>query len=88
MVYIGLVNLVDVVKGWVYFNFLLLFVEFVIVLNLNWFVILLYVDVFISLSGIGMIYMVMIICMIYVMECNNMMLKMFGNVYLIYGVLC
>ena len=86
MAYIGSVNPADVAKGWAHFNFSSPFAELAIALNLNWLAILLYVDAFISPSGTGTTYMATTTRMIYAMERNNTMPKMFGNVHPIYGV--
>jgi amino acid transporter len=84
--YIGGVNPGDVAKGWKYFNFASPFAELAIALNLNWLAILLYVDAFVSPSGTGTTYMATTTRMIYAMERNNTMPKMFGNVHPFYGV--
>ncbi|CAN7749355.1 APC family permease [Paraburkholderia hospita] len=84
--YIGSVNPADVVKGWSQFNFKSPFAELAIALNLNWLAILLYVDAFVSPSGTGTTYMATTTRMIYAMERNNTMPKMFGTVHPLYGV--
>ncbi|TDG04617.1 APC family permease [Paraburkholderia guartelaensis] len=84
--YIGAVNPADVAKGWNTFNFKSPFAELAIALNLNWLAILLYVDAFVSPSGTGTTYMATTSRMIYAMERNNTMPKMFGNVHPFYGV--
>ncbi|BCF89807.1 APC family permease [Paraburkholderia largidicola] len=84
--YIGAVNPADVVKGWNQFNFKSPFAELAIALNLNWLAILLYVDAFVSPSGTGTTYMATTTRMIYAMERNNTMPKMFGTVHPLYGV--
>ncbi|MBN3759700.1 APC family permease [Burkholderia sp. Ac-20365] len=84
--YIGAVNPADVVKGWNQFNFKSPFAELAIALNLNWLAILLYVDAFVSPSGTGTTYMATTTRMIYAMERNNTMPKMFGSVHPLYGV--
>jgi amino acid transporter len=84
--YIGAVNPADVMKGWNQFNFKSPFAELAIALNLNWLAILLYVDAFVSPSGTGTTYMATTTRMIYAMERNNTMPKMFGNVHPLYGV--
>ncbi|WP_106314152.1 APC family permease [Paraburkholderia sp. BL18I3N2] len=84
--YIGAVNPSDVMKGWSHFNFASPFAELAIALNLNWLAILLYVDAFVSPSGTGTTYMATTSRMIYAMERNNTMPKMFGNVHPFYGV--
>ncbi|SAL72257.1 amino-acid permease [Caballeronia cordobensis] len=84
--YIGAVNPADVAKGWQHFNFASPFAELAIALNLNWLAILLYIDAFVSPSGTGTTYMATTTRMIYAMERNNTMPKMFGNVHPFYGV--
>ncbi|MBV8626374.1 MAG: APC family permease [Paraburkholderia sp.] len=84
--YIGAVNPTDVAKGWSHFNFASPFAELAIALNLNWLAILLYVDAFVSPSGTGTTYMATTTRMVYAMERNNTMPKMFGNVHPFYGV--
>ncbi|BAO87471.1 amino acid permease [Caballeronia cordobensis] len=84
--YIGAVNPADVAKGWQHFNFASPFAELAIALNLNWLAILLYIDAFVSPSGTGTTYMATTTRMIYAMERNNTMPKIFGNVHPFYGV--
>jgi len=84
--YIGAVNPADVMKGWNQFNFKSPFAELAIALNLNWLAILLYVDAFVSPSGTGTTYMATTTRMIYAMERNNTMPKIFGSVHPLYGV--
>ncbi|WP_153098940.1 APC family permease [Paraburkholderia hayleyella] len=84
--YIGAVNPADVVNGWSHFNFASPFAELAIALNLNWLAILLYIDAFVSPSGTGTTYMATTTRMIYAMERNNTMPRMFGNVHPFYGV--
>jgi len=86
LAYIGAVNPADVAKGWNTFNFKSPFAELAIALNLNWLAILLYVDAFVSPSGTGTTYMATTTRMIYAMERNNTMPKMFGTVHPLYGV--
>jgi amino acid transporter len=84
--YIGSVNPADVMKGWDQFNFKSPFAELAIALNLNWLAILLYIDAFVSPSGTGTTYMATTTRMIYAMERNNTMPKIFGSVHPLYGV--
>ncbi|SAK71992.1 amino-acid permease [Caballeronia catudaia] len=84
--YIGAVNPADVTKGWQHFNFASPFAELAIALNLNWLAILLYIDAFVSPSGTGTTYMATTTRMIYAMERNNTMPRIFGNVHPFYGV--
>jgi amino acid transporter len=84
--YIGAVNPGDVMKGWSHFNFSSPFAELALALNLNWLAFLLYIDAFVSPSGTGTTYMATTSRMIYAMERNNTLPKIFGNVHPLYGV--
>ncbi len=84
--YIGAVNPADVAKGWGHFNFASPFAELALALNLNWLAFMLYVDAFVSPSGTGTTYMATTTRMIYAMERNNTMPKLFGSVHPLYGV--
>jgi len=84
--YIGAVNPADVAKGWAHFNFASPFAELALALNLNWLAFLLYVDAFVSPSGTGTTYMATTSRMIYAMERNNTLPKIFGYVHPLYGV--
>lgn len=84
--YIGAVNPADVMKGWSHFNFASPFAELALALNLNWLAFLLYVDAFVSPSGTGTTYMATTTRMIYAMQRNNTMPKIFGLVHPFYGV--
>jgi amino acid transporter len=84
--YIGAVDPAEVAKGWSQFSFASPFAELALALNLNWLAILLYVDAFASPSGTGTTYMATTTRMIYAMERNNTLPKMFGSVHPLYGV--
>ncbi|MDU0810611.1 MAG: APC family permease [Burkholderia sp.] len=84
--YIGTVNPKEIVRGWQAFDFKSPFAELAIAMNLNWLAILLYVDAFVSPSGTGTTYMATTTRMIYAMERNNTMPKIFGIVHPLYGV--
>jgi amino acid transporter len=84
--YIGAIEPAKLAKGWNALDFSSPFAELALALNLNWLAILLYVDAFISPSGTGTTYMATTTRMIYAMERNNMLPKMFGNVHPVYGV--
>jgi amino acid transporter len=84
--YIGAVNPADVLRGWGHFTFASPLAELAIALNLNWLAILLYIDAFVSPSGTGSTYMATTTRMIYAMERNNTMPKIFGVVHPFYGV--
>jgi len=55
--------------------FFFVVVVIVSVIGLGWFVILLYVDVVVLLVDIGLIYMMMMLCIFYVMVCNGNVLE-------------
>jgi len=79
-VFIGVVDfgMFVLFNGWVNLEFVNdfgLFVVIVSVIGLGWFVILLYVDVVVLLVDIGLIYMMMMLCIFYVMVCNGNVLE-------------
>jgi amino acid transporter len=84
--YIGAVDPAAVMNGWGHFSFASPFAELAIALNLNWLAILLYFDAFVSPSGTGTTYIATTSRMIYAMERNNTLPKIFGNVHPLYGV--
>nr|WP_255779233.1 APC family permease [Mycetohabitans sp. B5] len=84
--YIGAIKPADIIKGWDKLNFSSPFAELALVLNLNWLAMLLYVDAFVSPSGTGTTYMATTTRMIYAMERNNTLPKIFSSVHPLYGV--
>ncbi|CBW74674.1 Amino acid permease [Mycetohabitans rhizoxinica HKI 454] len=84
--YIGAINPADVAKGWDKLNFSSPFAELALALNLNWLAMLLYIDAFVSPSGTGTTYMATTTRMIYAMERNNTLPKIFSSVHPLYGV--
>ena len=72
--------------GWHGINFSSPFAELAILVNLNWLAILLYADAFVSPSGTGMTYTATTARMIYGMERNGTLPKIFGSVHPKYGV--
>ncbi len=84
--YIGAINPTDVQKGWNLIDFSSPFAELAIALNLNWLAMMLYVDAFVSPSGTGIIYMATTTRMIYAMERNRSLPKIFGQIHPLYGV--
>jgi amino acid transporter len=84
--FIGAVNPSDAAKGWHHLTFASPFAELALALNLNWLALMLYVDAFVSPSGTGSTYMATTTRMIYAMERNNTLPKMFGSVHPLYGV--
>lgn len=76
----------DVARGWHNLNFNSPLAQLALALNLNWLAVLLYVDAFVSPSGTGSIYTATTARMIYAMERNNTMPRIFGRLHPIYGV--
>ncbi len=72
--------------GWHGINFSSPFAELAIIVNLNWLAILLYADAFISPSGTGMTYTASTARMIYGMERNGTLPKVFGHIDPKWGV--
>ncbi len=72
--------------GWHGINFSSPFAELAILVNLNWLAILLYADAFVSPSGTGMTYTATTARMIYGMERNGTLPKIFGMVHPKFGV--
>ncbi len=62
------------------------FAELALAFNLNWLAMLLYLDAFASPSGTGIIYMATTSRMIYALERNNTLPKIFGRIHPLYGV--
>ncbi|MBI8452014.1 Aspartate-proton symporter (plasmid) [Pseudomonas aeruginosa] len=84
--FIGAVSPDSVAAGWHSLNFTSPLAQLALALNLNWLAILLYVDAFVSPSGTGSIYTATTARMIYAMERNNTMPKVFGTLHPLYGV--
>ncbi len=72
--------------GWHGIDFSSPFAELAIIVNLNWLAILLYADAFVSPSGTGMTYTASTARMIYGMERNGTLPKIFGMVHPKWGV--
>jgi amino acid transporter len=72
--------------GWHGIDFSSPFAELALILNLNWLAILLYADAFVSPSGTGMTYTASTARMIYGMERNGTLPKIFGMVHPKWGV--
>ncbi len=72
--------------GWHGIDFSSPFAELAIIVNLNWLAILLYADAFVSPSGTGMTYTASTARMIYGMERNGTLPKIFGTVHPKWGV--
>ncbi|NII12097.1 APC family permease [Oleiagrimonas sp. C23AA] len=67
--------------GWHGIDFSSPFAELAVIVNLNWLAILLYADAFVSPSGTGMTYTASTARMIYGMERNGTLPKIFGTVH-------
>ena len=72
--------------GWHGIDFSSPFAELAIIVNLNWLAMLLYLDAFISPSGTGMTYTATSARMIYGMERNGTLPKIFGSVHPKWGI--
>ena len=72
--------------GWHGINFSSPFAELAVIVNLNWLAILLYADAFVSPSGTGMTYTASTARMIYGMERNGTLPRIFGSVHPKWGV--
>lgn len=83
--FIGAVDPKSIVTGWHGLNFTSPFAHLAIAANLNWLAMLLYFDAFISPSGTGIINVATSARIIYAMERNNVMPKIFGKIHPLYG---
>ena len=72
--------------GWKGINFSSPFAELAVLVNLNWLAILLYADAFVSPSGTGITYTATTARMIYGMERNGTLPKVFGRLHPTWGV--
>ena len=72
--------------GWHGIDFSSPFAELALIVNLNWLAMLLYLDAFISPSGTGMTYTATSARMIYGMERNGTLPKIFGSVHPRWGI--
>jgi len=84
--FIGALSSASIAEGWHRLNFDSPLAQLALALNLNWLAMLLYLDAFVSPSGTGSIYTATTARMIYAMEKNNTLPKMFGNLHPLYGV--
>ncbi|CAI3802570.1 Aspartate-proton symporter [Pseudomonas sp. MM221] len=84
--FIGALSPASIAEGWHKLNFDSPLAQLALALNLNWLAMLLYLDAFVSPSGTGSIYTATTARMIYAMEKNNTLPKMFGNLHPLYGV--
>ena len=84
--FIGAVEPSSIAGGWHGLDFTSPFAQLALAINLNWLAMLLYLDAFVSPSGTGSIYTATTARMIYAMEKNNTMPKIFGSLHPIYDV--
>ncbi|HBO3329443.1 TPA: APC family permease [Pseudomonas aeruginosa] len=84
--FIGAVSPESIAAGWHSLNFDSPLAQLALALNLNWLAVVLYLDAFVSPSGTGSIYTATTARMIYAMERNNTLPKVFGKLHPIYGV--
>lgn len=84
--FIGAVSPQSIASGWHSLNFNSPLAQLALALNLNWLAMLLYLDAFVSPSGTGSIYTATTARMVYAMEKNNTLPKMFGTLHPLYGV--
>jgi len=84
--FIGAIDPQSITSGWHNLQFDSPLAQLALALNLNWLAMLLYLDAFVSPSGTGSIYTATTARMIYAMERNNTMPKIFGALHPLYGV--
>lgn len=84
--FIGAVSPESIAAGWHSLSFDSPLAQLALALNLNWLAMLLYLDAFVSPSGTGSIYTATTARMIYAMERNNTMPKIFGRLHPLYGI--
>lgn len=84
--FIGAVAPSSIAGGWHGLDFTSPFAQLALAVNLNWLAMLLYLDAFVSPSGTGSIYTATTARMIYAMEKNNTMPKIFGSLHPLYNV--
>jgi amino acid transporter len=73
-------------SGWHGIDFSSPFAQLALIVNLHWLAMLLYVDAFVSPSGTGITYTASTSRMIYGMQRNGTLPKVFGKLHPIYGV--
>src|SRR5215475_2808211 len=84
--YLGAVSPEQAANGWGSLDFSSPFAQLAVALNLNWLALLLYSDAFVSPSGTGSTYTASTARMIYAMERNGTIPKIFGRVHPKYGI--
>jgi amino acid transporter len=72
--------------GWHGIDFRSPFAELALIVNLQWLAMLLYADAFVSPSGTGITYTATTARMLYGMERNGVLPKMFGRLHPVYGI--
>src|SRR6185312_5160357 len=73
-------------SGWHGINFRSPFAELALLVNLNWLAMLLYADAFVSPSGTGITYTATTARMLYGMQKNGTLPKVFGGLHPVWGV--
>lgn len=86
LAYLGAVSPEQASHGWASIDFSSPFAQLAVALNLNWLALLLYSDAFVSPSGTGSTYTASTARMIYAMERNGTIPKIFGRVHPKYGI--
>ncbi|HET7174686.1 MAG TPA: APC family permease [Gammaproteobacteria bacterium] len=84
--FLGSVSPADIVNGWSGINFSSPYAQLALAVNLNFLALLLYVDAFISPSGTGTTYTASSSRMLWGMEKNGTLWKIFGQVHPKYGI--
>jgi amino acid transporter len=85
--FLGAMDPVDLAKGgWYALDFSSPFAQLALALNLNWLALLLYSDAFISPSGTGATYTATTARMLYGMQRNGTLPKIFGRVHPRFGI--
>ncbi|HET7923038.1 MAG TPA: APC family permease, partial [Gammaproteobacteria bacterium] len=84
--FLGAVPAGDLTHGWGALDFSSPFAQLALALNLNWLALLLYADAFVSPSGTGITYTASNARMIYAIEKNGTLPKIFGSVHPKYGI--
>ncbi|HZP68121.1 MAG TPA: APC family permease, partial [Rudaea sp.] len=84
--YLGAVPTAMLAHGWHGIDFRSPFAELALLVNLNWLAVLLYADAFVSPSGTGITYTATTARMLYGMQKNGTMPRLFGTVHPRYGV--
>lgn len=86
IVFIGAVSPSSIADGWNHLNFNSPFADLAIALGINWLTIVLYADAFVSPSGTGATYTATTSRMLYGMQKNGYLPKIFGTLHPLYNV--